>query len=175
MGLLFRNMVMPETLHTARLALRLLGPGNLMAVHMLFSSAGHTIGDGPVRDSAQTAQWLARREMRYREHGLAWYGLWKDETLVGTCGVFLGERCGEEPEIGYEVDSPQRAKGLAREAAGAVTEAAHSAGHARLWATIRPTNTASARVVEVIGYQLVRSRRDAKGELDYWLHCFFND
>lgn len=71
----------------------------------LFSGPGHTLGDGPVRERAETAQWLVRRGMRYRERGLAWYGLWTEHgILAGTWGVFLGERCGDDPEIGFEVD-----------------------------------------------------------------------
>jgi len=52
-------MAMPEMLHTARLSLRRLGPHDLAAVHALFASDGHTIGDGPIRDQAETAEWLA--------------------------------------------------------------------------------------------------------------------
>lgn len=93
-----RIMAMPETLHTARLALRRLGPHDLAAVHALFASPGHTIGDGPIRDQAATAQWLARREARYCGQGLAWYGLWdREDRFVGTCGVFVGKRCHDEP------------------------------------------------------------------------------
>lgn len=164
-----RGMAMPEMLHTARLSLRRLGPHDLAAVHALFASDGHTIGDGPIRDQAETAEWLARREMRYRTQGLAWYGLWdRDGDFVGSCGVFVGERCDDEPEIGYEVDVDRRSQGFAREAARAVTEATHEAGHEHLWATIRPSNLASARIVGSLGYQLVRSQQDTKGRLDYY-------
>ncbi|GAA4428230.1 hypothetical protein GCM10023169_29130 [Georgenia halophila] len=83
--------------------------------------------------------------------------------------MFLGERCGDDPEIGYEVAVAHRGKGFALEAAAAVTQAAHSVGHARLWATIRPRNVASKRIVERIGYHLVRRQPDAKGDLDYYL------
>ncbi len=161
---------MPRALRTARLSLRLLGPDDLDAVHALFSSAGHTIGDGPVPDPVDTAQWLARRQMRHLTQGLAWYGIsTADETFAGSCGVFLGERCGDEPEIGYEIDIAHRAQGFAREVVSAVTEATHHAGHEHLWATIRPSNLASVRIVESIGYQLVRSQPDTKGALDYYL------
>ncbi len=168
-GSSMRGVWMPEMLHTARLSLRRLGPHDLAAVHALFASDGHTIGDGPIRDQAETAEWLARREMRYRTQGLAWYGLWdRDGDFVGSCGVFVGERCDDEPEIGYEVDVDRRSQGFAREAARAVTEATHEAGHEHLWATIRPSNLASARIVGSLGYQLVRSQPDAKGRLDYY-------
>lgn len=162
-------MAMPETLHTARLALRRLGPHDLAVVHALFASPGHTIGDGPSRDQAATAQWLARREARYRGLGLAWYGLWdREDRFVGTCGVFVGKRCHDEPEIGYEVDVARRSQGFAREAARTVTEATHTGGNEHIWATIRPTNLTSARIVCSLGYQLIGTQRDAKGPLDYY-------
>jgi RimJ/RimL family protein N-acetyltransferase len=114
-------MAMAETLQTDRLTLRLLRPDHLDVVHALFSSDGHTIGDGPVRDRAESAAWLARREMRYLKQGLAWYGLWDaNEAFLGSCGAFIGERCGDEPEIGYEVGVSHRGHGFAREAAQAV-------------------------------------------------------
>ncbi|WP_254666498.1 GNAT family N-acetyltransferase [Humibacillus sp. DSM 29435] len=161
---------MPETLQTQRLVLRLLGPGDLDSVHALFSSAGHTIGDGPVSNRESTAQWLARRQMRYATQGLAWYGLWTaDRTFVGNCGVFVGTRCGAEPEIGYEINFAYRGQGLAREAAAEVTHLVHEAGHEHLWATIQPSNLVSAHIVRSLGYQLVRSRADSEDSIDYYL------
>lgn len=162
--------VMPQLLVTARLTLRRLRAEHLAAVHALFSSDGHTIGDGPVRDRAETANWLARREMRYRAQGLCWYGLWTaDDTFVGNCGVFLGDRCDDEPEIGYEVHTAFRGHGFAHEAARVVTDATHQAGHARVWATIRPANVVSVHIVATIGYRFVYRRVDAKGDLDFYL------
>lgn len=164
-------MTMPEKLRTGRLSLRLLGPADLDDVHALFSSPGHTIGDGAISDPALTLAWLERRQQRYEEDGLAWYGLWaRDETYIGNCGLFLG-RCGEEPEIGYEIDLPQRRQGYAAEAAGAVTSAAQAAGSTRVWATIRPANVASVRIVRALGYGFVRCEHDTKGDLDYYLNA----
>lgn len=164
-------MAMPEALQTKRLSLRLLGPTDIDVVHALFSSSGHTIGDGPVSESALTLVWLERRKRLHEENGLAWYGLWdRDENFVGTCGTFLG-RCGEEPEIGYEIALSRRGHGFASEAAGLVTHACHAAGHAQIWATIRPANIASVRTVQANGYVLIRSEPDAKGVLDYYRHA----
>lgn len=156
-------MAMPETLWTKRLSLRLLDPDDLDVVHSLFSSPGHTIGDGPVGDRAETLGWLERRRRLHRENGLAWYGLRdREKFFVGSCGVFLGDRCGDEPEIGYEIDLPQRRRGYAREAAGVVTQAAHAAGHVHVWATIRPANLASVRIARAIGYHLFKNESDSK-------------
>ena len=163
-------MAMPETLQTKRLSLRRLGPEDLDVVHSLFSSPGHTIGNGPVRNKAETRAWLERRHKLHRENGLAWYGVReRDESFVGSCGVFLGDRCRDEPEIGYEIDVSQRRRGYAREAASIVTQAVHAAGHVHVWATIRPANLASVRIARTIGYHLVRSEADSKGDLEYYL------
>jgi len=161
---------MHETLQGARLSLRLLGPTDLDVVHALFSSSAHTIGDGPVSDPAWTLAWLERRRRLHEETGLAWYGLWDGEqNFVGTSGVFLG-RCGDEPELGYEIAMSQRGQGFAREAAEIVTHACHEAGHVRIWATIRPTNLASIRTVQAARYVFVRSETDGNLALDYYLH-----
>ena len=163
-------MAVPETLQTQRRALRLLGHGDLDTVHTLFSSAGHTIGDGPVSSRESTAQWLARRQMRYATQGLAWYGTWAaDRTFVGNGGVFVAQRCGAEPEIGYEIDRVFRCHGLAWEADGEVTQAAHEAGYEHLWATIRPSNLVSAHIVRSLGHRLVRSHADSEDSIDYYL------
>jgi [ribosomal protein S5]-alanine N-acetyltransferase len=160
---------MPVSTRTQRLKLRLLRPGDFDVVHSLFSSSGHTIGDGPVTDPAWTREWLEHRQQRYQENGLAWYGLWEsDGTFVGSCGAFLG-RCGDEPEIGYEIDLRWRRRGYATEAVKVVTNAVHAAGHARVWATIRPANVASIRIARAVGYHFDRSEPDSNGDLDYYL------
>ena len=161
---------MPEALQGKRLSLRLLGPAYLDVVHALFSSSGHTIGDAPVSDAAVTLAWLERRWRLHEEIGLAWYGLWDGaQKFVGTCGVFLG-RCGEEPELGYEIATSQRGHGFAAEAAELVTHACHAAGYAHIWATIRPANFASIRTILATGCVFDRSDPDANGVLDYYRH-----
>ncbi len=163
------SRTMPPDLVTNRFQLTLLGPVHLVEVHELFSDPhGHTIGDGPSQTSSQTLEWLERRQSRYRDQGLAWYGIWDDGSFVGSCGAFTGQRCGDDPEIGYETKRALRGHGIALEAAEAVTAAVLDAGHRRLWATIRPHNTASCRIVEQLGYALERDEPDAKGALLYY-------
>ncbi|MDT0275411.1 GNAT family N-acetyltransferase [Blastococcus goldschmidtiae] len=164
-------MGMPESLSTERLVLRLLCPDDLDAVHALFSRPGRTVGGGPVHDPADTLTWLERRVERHRAQGLAWYGIRAPEggALLGSCGVFTGNRCGDEPEIGYELDERHRGRGIAREAARRVTDAAHEAGHRRVWATIRPSNGASSRLAQSIGYRWARQDTDDTGPLDFYV------
>lgn len=162
---------MPPTLATARLTLAVLDTTCVDVVHGLFSAPGHTIGEGPMTDVDETLQWLERRREAYATQGLAWYGVWASgQYFVGTCGLFLGSRCGSDPEIGYEIASPMRGLGYAREAAEAVTAAAHQAGARRVWATIRPANTASQRTIESTGYNYVRTESNSKGALAYYRH-----
>jgi RimJ/RimL family protein N-acetyltransferase len=164
-------MDMSDALHTERLSLRALGLADINAVDELFSSSGQTIGDGPVHDAAHTLVWLERRRQLHIEAGLAWYGLWDGgSTFVGTCGAFVG-RCADAPEIGYEIASAERGHGYAAEAAEVVTDACHLAGHAQVWATIRPANIASVRTALVNGFVHVRSEPDVKGPLDFYVHC----
>ncbi len=161
---------MPVLLRSERLSLRLLGIADLDAVHALFASAAHTIGAGPVTEREATMRWLERRTILHGQNGLAWYGVWdRGEGFVGTCGAFLG-RCGQAPEIGYEIAELRRGRGYAAEAVAVVTSGVHSTGHPCVWATIRPENGASARVVLANGYRLVRSEADGKGPLDYYAH-----
>jgi [ribosomal protein S5]-alanine N-acetyltransferase len=163
-------MAMPVVLRSGRLRLRLHSAADLDEVHAVFSSDGHTIGDGPITDPAETLEWLHRRTLRHEESGLAWYGLWDHkDVFVGTCGTFIG-RCGDEPEMGYEIAVPRRGVGYAAEALEVVTDAAHAAGHSRIWATIRPANVASVRTALTNGYLMARSEPDAKGALDYYVH-----
>lgn len=163
--------MMPAEIRTDRLKLRQLSSADLNVVHQLFSSPGHTIGDGPVADSAETFRWLQRREQIYLDAGLAFYGLWTDSgEMVGTCGIFAGDRTLGLAEIGYELDLKYRGRGYASEAAQAVIEATHAAGHSEVWATIRPWNESSTRVIKLLGFNLVRMDPDSKGPLDYYRH-----
>ena len=159
---------MPVALSTARLALQRLDSTHLDIVHSLFADPGHSLSDGPVRDIADTEAWLQRRQGTFEGAGFAWYGLWlRTGTFVGTCGLLLSERCAPEPEIGYEIARPMRGRGLAREAAEAVTEAAHEFGVPRLWATVRTGNQASMRILSSLGYLEEHTEPDDRGALAY--------
>ncbi len=118
----------------------------------------------------QTATWLSRRAEAYDNHGLAWYGV-RDEAdrLVGTCGTLIGRATASEPEIGYVLAPAYRRRGFATEAAGAVVDEARRTGFATLWATIRPANTASRRIVERLGFIVDHESTDAKGALLWYV------
>ena len=88
--------------------------------------------------------------------------------LVGNCGLLTGRTGPAEPEIGYLVRRPCRGRGYATEAATAVVEECAAAGFGRVWASIRPHNTASRRIVERLGLRLDRIAHDERGELLFY-------
>ncbi|WP_372729422.1 GNAT family N-acetyltransferase [Nocardioides sp.] len=73
--------------------------------------------------------------------------------LIGYCGLVDNGRAGTgEPALAFELLRRVWSQGYATEAAMAVCDAARSAGHERLWATVWEWNTASRRVLAKIGF-----------------------
>lgn len=84
---------------------------------------------------------------------------------IGTCGLISGRSPLAEPEIAYELLRRAHGCGYATEAATAVVGAATATGRRRIWATVRPWNAASFRVLEKLGFERRHSTWDEKGEL----------
>jgi [ribosomal protein S5]-alanine N-acetyltransferase len=155
---------------TGRLELRPFRPEDAAELHEIFSDPEtHTIGEGPFTSLAQTAAWIGRRAETERQHGLLWYAVCDraDGRMLGNCGLFAGRTGSAEPEIGYEIRRSCQGRGLATEAARAVLDDALAGGISRVWATIRPHNTASLRVAAKIGMTLRHTRPDSRGPLVY--------
>jgi ribosomal-protein-alanine N-acetyltransferase len=155
---------------TGRLELRLFGPQDAAELHETFSDPEtHTIGTGPFTSLAQTADWIGRRAETEGQHGLLWYAACDRAggRMLGNCGLFAGRTGSIEPEIGYEIRRSCQGQGLATEAAQAVLDDALASGISRVWATIRPHNTASLRVAAKIGMTLRHTRPDSRGPLLY--------
>lgn len=155
---------------TGRLELRPFRLDDAAELHEVFSDpATHTIGDGPFTSVAQTTDWISRRIWAQRQHGLLWYAVRDRESghLEGNCGLFIGRTGSAEPEIGYEIRRSCQGQGLATEAAAAVLDDALASGIRRVWATIRPHNTASLRVASKIGMTPQHTRPDSRGPLIY--------
>lgn len=166
---------MRPSLTSPRLDLAAFGPNDVEELHGIFSDPlTHTIGAGPVRDIQQTRAWITRRLTSHRDLGLCWYALRERTTqrLVGNCGVFAGRTGAVEPEIGYEIRYDSRRRGYATEAATAVIAECARAGLRRVWATVRPTNTASLKVLDYIGMTLHHKEHDEKGNLLYLYRVF---
>jgi len=116
-------------------------------------------------DPESARAWLDRRIEDQRRNGLS---MWAVEALalgemVGLCGFFSHDGV-YETELGYVIKAPLWGRGYATEAAQAAVASALQAGH-RLYATIRPWNIGSIRVVERAGLRLDESTEDDRGQL----------
>ncbi|MEV0844175.1 GNAT family N-acetyltransferase [Actinocatenispora sera] len=120
----------------------------------------------PFRSLAGTMLWVGHRVDDRDSHGLCSYLLRDRDTgeLVGVCGVRLGQAAAE-PELGYRIAARYRRRSLATEAATAVVDECRNAGLRRVWASIRPDNIASRRVVEQLGMRLAATDQDNSGPL----------
>jgi RimJ/RimL family protein N-acetyltransferase len=79
---------------------------------------------------------------------------------VGRCSL-------DEPEIAYELLRRFHGRGYATEAARALVDAAAATGRQRLWSTVRPSNAASLRVLEKIGFRTDHVTTDDQGDVIY--------
>lgn len=163
---------MSEVLSAGELTLRVLDAGDSTELHAIFADpATHTIGSGPFANIEDTRDWLRRRAERRASHGVAWYGVRRaDGALIGNAGLFIG-RTGAEPELGFEIRAADQGQGHGARAASAVTAEAHRAGFTRVWATVRPSNVASLRALDRVGFTEDRVEDDDRGGLVYLVHA----
>ena len=85
----------------------------------------------------------------------------RDSGLVaGYCGLLL--RPAKGVTLGYAITAGQRGQGFAAEAAGALLAWAEQR-HPGVYASIRPPNPASERVLKKIGMRLSASYTDEDG------------
>lgn len=162
---------MRTRLRTERLDLALFEPGDDAALHAILGDpASNTIGDGAHADPQRTTAWIEHRRAEAARSGLVLYAvrLRSSGGLLGHAGALPGRTGVAEPEIGYLVRADARRQGYATEAAGAVLEELLRE-RSRVWATIRPWNAASIRIVERLGFRADRIETDRKGELRYFV------
>ena len=108
---------------------------------------------------------MRRQQSALANTGIALLVIRRGEALAGYCGLTQGRATLDEPELAYELLRTYQGKGHATEAARAVIDAAAATGR-RLWATVRPWNEASLRVLDKIGFAPTsRVTRDDFGEL----------
>lgn len=89
--------------------------------------------------------------------------------FVGYCGLTVGRASLAEPELAYELLHVNQGAGYATEAADAVVHAAGATGRRRLWATVRPWNDASFRVLGKVGFERTeRTTTDDFGDIVWW-------
>ncbi|MCL3861134.1 GNAT family N-acetyltransferase [Actinotalea sp. K2] len=88
---------------------------------------------------------------------------------VGYAAIVIGRGTVAEPEIAYEILPDAQGNGYATEAASVVLTAAYATGRRRIWATIRPWNAASLRVLDKLGgFQQVRATSDEEGPIRWY-------
>jgi RimJ/RimL family protein N-acetyltransferase len=109
---------------------------------------------------------MRRQQSALAKTGIALLVIRRGEAFAGYCGLTQGRATLDEPELAYELLRTYQGKGHATEAARAVIDAAAATGRRRLWATVRPWNAASLRVLDKIGFAPTsRVTRDDFGEL----------
>jgi [ribosomal protein S5]-alanine N-acetyltransferase len=124
-----------------------------------------TAAIGLLMDSDErNREWIARLGVEHqREHGYAYWQCRDKGTgqLLGFCGWREHEL---GTSLGYAFAEPTRGNGYAKEAAGAVVAwGLANIGAQRLYASVRPPNPASCKVLEHTGMTLVREYVDAHG------------
>lgn len=147
--------VPPLRIDTARL---------VIAPLTLDDVADATAATGLLMDSDDAnAGWIQRWCIdQQREHAFSYFGCRERTTgdLVGFCGW---RRHDLGTSLGCAISAPQRGRGLASEAAAAVvTWGIEQVGVAEIFASIRPPNPASCRVLEKAGMTRVLDYHDAQ-------------
>lgn len=122
---------------------------------------------------AQARERVAAMHKLTRAHGIGAYVLRPRDggTPVGYAALIVGRGTVEEPELAYELLPDAHGHGYATEAARAVLAAAFATSRRRIWATVRPWNAASLRVLDKLGgFHQVRTTSGDEGQL-VWFAC----
>ena len=140
---------------TSRLRLREYAPADVDERSAMFADEQTMRYYPRTKSRAETIGWIEWNLRSYRQHG---FGLWVVE--LKSTGEFLGE-CGlvvqevdktREIELGYSIKRSHWGRGIATEAAGAVSDDAFEAlGFRRLISIIHPDNLPSQAVARKIG------------------------
>ncbi|MCW2289390.1 RimJ/RimL family protein N-acetyltransferase [Leucobacter luti] len=142
-------------LTTARLSLREMTRDDMPALRAILQDPETMVAyEGALADS-EVGAWLTKNLTRYATDG---FGLWAVELrssgeVIGQCGITWQEIAGERVlEVGYLFNRAHWHLGYATEAAAACLDYAFETLLAhRVYAQVRDTNTASARVAERLG------------------------
>lgn len=143
-----------QRLATPRLRLRPLGPGDLDAIHRVYSDAEvmRWVGTGPVADRATTERMLAGYTAHQRGHGFSFWAVLERASgaLIGDAG--LHRTAAGEVELGYTLGREWWGRGYATEAGRAWLAAAFGElGIEEVIALAEPPNAASQHVLEKLG------------------------
>ena len=137
-------------IETARLRLRRLVPGDLAALHAIHSREDVTrwlYWDPRSQDEVRTS--LDAHIKRPFDEGVV-LAIDLEGELIGTANVAVGEH--RQGEIGFMLHPDHQGHGYATEAAEAMLEFAFGTYRLhRVFGSVHPSNTASARVLERLG------------------------
>ncbi len=163
---------MSLTLETERLRLRCFRPEDLEALHEFSSDPEVTrfMIWGPNRDLAETKQFIDAAIQGFEHgpnHDFAVESK-ADGRIIGSLGIEVVSKIHREAEVGYCFRKQEWGKGYATEAARRALEFGfNELGLHRFFATCRPVNRSSARVLQKLGMKqegFLRKHRFAKGE-----------
>ncbi len=149
---------MPFALETERLTLQLWEESDAAGYRELIGERGDQ-APVPTLDEAREQIRDARESAPARGIHLLTLRMRGEGEFLGYCGLVIGRSTIDEPEIAYELLRSAHGNGYATEAAAAVLDAARATGRTRLWATVRPWNIPSFRVLEKLGFS-PRSHHD---------------
>lgn len=115
----------------------------------------------PIPESVEAgAHWLQRHRERFRQHaGIRWAIVPQGSTAsVGTIGLTITSEAERVAELGIVVGRAFWGKGIGTSAARLVTGYAFGTlGLAQIQAEVLQRNLASRRLLEKVGFQLLRS------------------
>jgi RimJ/RimL family protein N-acetyltransferase len=156
---------MPVLLGTERLILRPWHDADVGELRRLHAERG--AGAPTLAEARQLITDAAARSART---GLALLVVHRraENDVIGYCGLITGRSTEAEPELAFELFRRVHDQGYATEAAAAVVTAAAATGRCCLWATVRPWNSPSFRVLEKLGFHRDHTTTDDRGEL-VWL------
>lgn len=110
--------------------------------------------DEPTAEELQAR--IGQQQKAIAETGIGLLTVRVDEAFAGYCGLIVGRSSLDEPELAYEFLRAHHGNGYATEAARAIVAAAADTGRSRLWATVRPWNHPSLRVLDKLAFERTR-------------------
>lgn len=164
----------PGPVHTERLVLRLVEPGDLRALHEVNGDPAVTafLPYPPWRDGADAEAWLARMQGLMAGGGTLQFVLAARPAgrAIGTCVLFGHDAVSGRAEVGYALGRAHWGRGLMAEGLRALVGLAFGPlGLRRLEAEVDALNLPSARLLDGQGFAregLLRQRRVGRqGEL----------
>lgn len=160
---------------TERLVLRRFTAGDAPFILRLLNEPSflHNIGDRGVRTLADAARYLEAGPIAsYARHG---FGLWLAALKatgepIGMCGLLRRDHL-PHPDVGYALLPEFCSYGFAREAAAATLELGwRELGLERILAIVSPTNAASIRLLESLGFAAAGTAQAHPGAADSALY-----